>query len=67
MPNPIGQIKSKVTVYCSVCGQKHTRILKSDIFENTEAEIEKVKTDLTEKAEKEYTCRICKTIIKEVN
>ncbi len=63
---PIGQLKSKVMVYCTVCGAKHTRNLKGSIYENTPESIEKVKAELTAKAEKEYTCRICKTIIKEL-
>ena len=67
MSNPIGQLKSKVSVYCSVCGQKHTRILQTDIFKNTEEELEKAKVELQKKAIKEYTCRICKTIINQVN
>ena len=67
MSNPIGQLKTKVSVYCSVCGQKHTRILKSVIFENTEEELEKAKVELQKKANKEYTCRICKSITNQVN
>lgn len=60
---PIGQLKSKVTVYCTICGQSHRRSLKINIYENTPEEIEKAKEELTAKAKKEYTCRICKSII----
>jgi hypothetical protein len=60
---PIGQLKIKITVYCSVCGESHIRNLKSYVYENTPEEIEKLKAELTAKAKKEYTCRICKTII----
>lgn len=63
---PIGQLKSKVTVYCTVCGQSHTRNLKANVYENTPEAIEKVKAELTAKAKKEYTCRICKTITKDL-
>jgi hypothetical protein len=62
----IGQLKSKVTVYCTVCGQSHRRSLKVDVYENTPEEIEKAKVQLTAKANKDYTCRICKSIIKDV-
>ena len=67
MSKPIGQLKTKYSVYCSVCGQKHTRILKTDIFENTEEEFEQAKIELQKKANKDYTCRICKTITNQVN
>lgn len=62
----IGQLKSKVTVYCTVCGDSHRRSLKANVYENTPEGIEKAKAELTVKAKKEYTCRICKTIIKDV-
>lgn len=62
---PIGQLKSKVTVYCTVCGQSHKRILNANVYENTSEAIEKVKAELTAKAKKKYTCRICKTITKD--
>lgn len=67
MSNPIGQLKTKVTVYCSVCGQNHTRILKTEIFKNTEEELQKTKVELQKKANKVYTCRICKSITNQVN
>jgi len=63
---PIGQLKSKVTVYCTVCGQSHRRSLNVNVYENTPEEIEKAKAEIAVKAKKEYTCRICKTIIKDV-
>lgn len=63
---PIGQLKSKATVYCTVCGQSHTRSLKVNVYDRTPETIEKAKAELTEKAKKEYTCRICKTITKDL-
>lgn len=63
---PIGQLKSKTTVYCTVCGESHTRNLKAYVYENTPEEIEKAKAELTAKAKKEYTCRICKTIKRDI-
>ena len=62
----IGQLKSKVTVYCTVCGDSHRRNLKVNVYENTPEAIEKAKAELTAKAKKEYTCRICKTITKDL-
>jgi len=63
---PIGRLKSKVTVYCTVCGQSHKRTLNANVYENTPEAIEKVKAELTANAKKEYTCRICKTITKDL-
>ncbi len=62
----IGQLKGKVTVYCSLCGDSHRRSLKVDIYENTPEAIEKAKAELTAKGNKEYTCRVCKNILKDV-
>lgn len=63
---PIGQLKSKAKVYCTVCGESHTRNLKAYVYENTPEAIEKAKAELTAKAKKEYTCRICKKITKDL-
>ncbi|MFA5432898.1 MAG: hypothetical protein WC319_08510 [Candidatus Paceibacterota bacterium] len=62
----IGQLKSKVTVYCTVCGQSNRRNLNVNVYENTPEKIEKASAEIAAKAKKEYTCRICKTIIKDV-
>lgn len=61
---PIGQLKSKVTVYCTICGCNHKRNLKTNVYANTPEKIEEAKAELKVKADKEYTCRICKSIIK---
>jgi hypothetical protein len=63
---PIGQLKGKVTVYCSFCGGSHRRSLKVNIYENTQEAIEKAKSELTEKGNKKYTCRVCKSILKDI-
>lgn len=64
---PIGQLKSKTTICCTICGFSHKRNFKINVYENTPEAIEKAKAKLTKKATKEYTCRICKTITKELN
>ena len=64
---PIGQLKSKITVHCTICGCSSNRSLKANVYENTPAKIEEAKSELKVKAEKEYTCRICKSIVKELN
>ena len=58
----IGQLKSKVTKYCTTCGCSTRRNLTSDVYENTPTDIERAKEEIKEKAAKKYTCRICKTI-----
>ena len=63
MKTPIGQLKSKVKVYCTICTSSYTRALKVDIYENTPKEIEMAKDKLRKKANKDYTCNICKSII----
>lgn len=60
----IGQLKVKKTVYCTLCGCSNTRNIAENIFANTTEEIEKAKKQLTLKANKEYTCNICKSILK---
>jgi len=59
---PIGQLKSKVTAYCTICGCDHRRSLKANVYENTPEKIEEAKSELRVKAAKVYTCRICKSI-----
>ena len=61
---PIGQLKSKVTVSCTFCGWNHRRYLKTNVYANTPEKIEEAKAELKVKASKDYTCRICKSIIK---
>ena len=57
---PIGQLKSKVTVYCETCGGSSRRSLKANVYENTPEKIKEAQEEIKVKAEKEYTCRICK-------
>jgi len=61
---PIGELKSKATVYCSICGCEHTRKVNAFFYENTSEAIKTAREQLTSKGKKEYTCRICKNIQK---
>ena len=63
--NPIGQLKSKATVYCTLCACSQKRSLKANIYENTPEKIQEAKEELKAKASKKYTCRICKSILKD--
>lgn len=63
MKQILGYLKATVKVNCSICSSEYSRKLKGAIYENTPAEIEKVKTELKAKASKIYTCKICKSII----
>jgi len=63
----IGQLKAKVTKHCSICGCSTRRNLTADVYENTPAEIERAKEEIKEKAAKNYTCRICKSIEKDLS
>ena len=64
MTNAIGQLKTKVTVYCEICSCSHTRSISEYVYENTEVEKERAKNAIKEKAAKKYTCSICKSITK---
>jgi len=64
---PIGQLKSKVTVYCDTCACSNRRNLKADVYENTPEKIEEAKKEINAKAAKKYTCRICKSIKRELS
>jgi len=61
---PIGQLKSKKTVYCSICSQSLTR--KATFLVYSQEEVEGAKKELTLKLNKEYTCKICSSIVKTV-
>lgn len=62
----IGKLKAKKTVTCTVCCGKLNRSVSVNIYENTEAEKQEASKKLIEKANAPYTCRICKSILKEV-
>ena len=66
MTKAIGKITTKKNLYCSICGCTHKRTVSVKIFSNTDEEIERAKQEATKRIRKEYTCRICKTIIKDV-
>ena len=63
---PIGQIKSKVTVNCDICGCSAKRNLKVFVYEKTPIAIQEAKEEIKAKAQKKYTCRICKSIQKDI-
>lgn len=66
MKNAIGLIKAKSTAYCTVCGCSTRRNLVAYVYENTPEQIEKAKAEISAKATKEYTCKICKSIINSI-
>ena len=59
----IGQLKTKKKVYCTICNESLRRNIFVNIHQNTPEEINKAKLQLTEKANKKYTCRVCKSIL----
>ncbi len=63
----IGKLKSKVTKHCTICGCQTRRNLTADVYENTPTEIERAKQEIKEKSAKEYTCRICKSIERDLS
>jgi hypothetical protein len=48
----IGQLKSKVTKHCTICGCSTRRNLTADVYENAPTEIERAKQEIKEKAAK---------------
>ena len=60
----IGKLKTKVFVYCEICGCKHIRSITENIYENTEVDKERAVKLIKKKAAKKYTCSICKSIVK---
>ena len=63
----IGQLKSKVTKHYTVCGCSTRRDLTANVYENTPTGIERAKQEIKEKAAKKYTCRICKSIERDLS
>ena len=62
---PIGVIKVTNIVHCKICGCRYKRRLKSDVYENTKEEIEKIKRDLLRMVSVKYICNFCKLILKQ--
>jgi len=60
----IGQLKSKKTVYCTICSQSLTR--KATVLVYSQEEVDSAKKELTLKLNKDYTCKICASIVKAV-
>lgn len=63
---PIGQLKTKATAYCTICGCANHRNLSVNIYTRDAGEIEKAKAEIISKAAKSYTCRICASIKKDL-
>lgn len=59
---PIGQLKTSKTVYCTICSQSLTR--KASVLVYSQEEVEKAKSELKLKLSKDYTCRVCASILK---
>ena len=62
----IGQVKAKSTAYCTLCGCVNRRTITANVYESTPEATERAKLEIKEKAAKVYTCRICKSIEKQV-
>jgi len=62
----IGQLKTKSIAYCTICSCTNNRTITADIYANTLEQIEKAKAEIKEKVAKKYTCRICKSIEKDL-
>ena len=66
MKRPHGKLRTKTTVYCEICGCNCRRVSSVNIYSSDQREIDNAKKTLTKKAHAKYTCRICKTIIKDL-
>lgn len=65
--NPIGLLKTKITKHCTICGCSTRRILTANVYSKENEEIERAKKEIKLKSSKEYTCNICKSILKSFN
>lgn len=63
---PIGELKTTKKVYCTICSSSITRNLKINVFQNTPEAIQEAKISLAKKANAKYTCKVCKSILKDV-
>jgi len=64
---PLGQLKSKVTKHCTVCGCSTRRNITEYVYSKSPEAIQEAKNKIQAKANKEYTCRVCKSIKKDLN
>jgi len=55
-------LKAQTKAYCTICGCATTRKMTVAVAENTPVAIERAKNVIRERAAKEYTCRVCKSI-----
>lgn len=63
---PIGVVKGTSTVYCTICTCSRRRKIEVLVYENTQTAKEEAIKEFKKKAAKEYTCRICKSIKRDV-
>lgn len=66
MANPIGQLKTKTTVNCTMCTSSLKRNVAIYVYENTPEAIKEAQFQLAQKIAKPYTCRICQSIQKSI-
>jgi ribosomal protein L37AE/L43A len=60
----IGIIKAKHIVYCEICGSSLHRTANETVYENTDIEKSRAMKKVSEKLQKPYTCKVCKSIEK---
>lgn len=64
---PIGALRGKVTVNCTICGCSRKRKIEAFVYENTAEGKAEATKEYRDKSSKEYTCRVCKSIKRELS
>ena len=59
---PIGKMRGTAKVSCTICGKSHSRKMEVLIYENTQEAKDIAVSELEKRANKEHTCRVCKSI-----
>lgn len=62
---PVGVLKGKASINCSICSDTYIRRSKVNIYTGSNEEIEQAKQILSDRMNKKYTCKVCKSIIKD--
>ena len=62
----IGKIQTKCTKCCTICMSSVKQTIAVKITEKTDEQINAAKAEISRRAKKPYTCRICKSIVKAV-
>tara|TARA_R110000772_G_scaffold257744_1_gene374710 strand:- start:13 stop:222 length:210 start_codon:yes stop_codon:yes gene_type:complete len=60
----IGVLRGTATVSCTICGCNRKRKIEAFVYENSEEGKKSAQEKYRTKANKTYTCRICKSIAK---